>query len=165
MSLMFLYSLCFVYMYIKIRLSTGENIGSGPIHLPEEEIHTSAAWFELHEAERTFEEKTLEQLLLGIANVLQHIVPAFVMCDRSDIHVISQIKAAHTGKPTVFLYDHYPGGIGLSKEVQARFDEIARAATQLIERCSCENGCPSCIGMEMKEIDGKSSIIQLMAGF
>lgn len=87
------------------------------------------------------------------------------MCDRSDIHVISQIKAAHTGKPTVFLYDHYPGGIGLSKEVQARFDEIARAATQLIERCSCENGCPSCIGMEMKEIDGKSSIIQLMAGF
>lgn len=142
-----------------------ENIGSGPIHLPEEEIHTSAAWFELHEAERTFEEKTLEQLLLGIANVLQHIVPAFVMCDRSDIHVISQIKAAHTGKPTVFLYDHYPGGIGLSKEVQARFDEIARAATQLIERCSCENGCPSCIGMEMKEIDGKSSIIQLMAGF
>ncbi|WP_144679445.1 DEAD/DEAH box helicase [Bacillus sp. FSL W7-1034] len=152
-------------IFKKIRLSTGENIGSGPIHLPEEEIHTSAAWFELHEAERTFEEKTLEQLLLGIANVLQHIVPAFVMCDRSDIHVISQIKAAHTGKPTVFLYDHYPGGIGLSKEVQARFDEIARAATQLIERCSCENGCPSCIGMEMKEIDGKSSIIQLMAGF
>ncbi|MBX7002980.1 DEAD/DEAH box helicase [Bacillus aerophilus] len=152
-------------IFKKIRLSTGENIGSGPIHLPEEEIHTSAAWFELHEAERTFEEKTLEQLLLGIANVLQHIVPAFVMCDRSDIHVISQIKAAHTGKPTVFLYDHYPGGIGLSKEVQARFNEIARAATQLIERCSCENGCPSCIGMEMKEIDGKSSIIQLMAGF
>ncbi|MEC2040802.1 DEAD/DEAH box helicase [Bacillus altitudinis] len=152
-------------IFKKIRLSTGENIGSGPIHLPEEEIHTSAAWFELHEAERTFEEKTLEQLLLGIANVLQHIVPAFVMCDRSDIHVISQIKAAHNGKPTVFLYDHYPGGIGLSKEVQARFDEIARAATQLIERCSCENGCPSCIGMEMKEIDGKSSIIQLMAGF
>ncbi|MGN7856437.1 DEAD/DEAH box helicase [Bacillus sp. 22446] len=152
-------------IFKKIRLSTGENIGSGPIHLPEEEIHTSAAWFELHEAERTIEEKTLEQLLLGIANVLQHIVPAFVMCDRSDIHVISQIKAAHTGKPTVFLYDHYPGGIGLSKEVQARFDEIARAATQLIERCSCENGCPSCIGMEMKEINGKSRIIQLMAGF
>lgn len=88
--------------FSKIRLSTGENIGSGPIHLPEEEIHTSAAWFELHEAERRFEEKTLEQLLLGIANVLQHIVPAFVMCDRSDIHVVSQIKAAHTGKPTVF---------------------------------------------------------------
>lgn len=159
------YSLSFVYMFIKIRLSTGENIGSGPIHLPEEEIHTSAAWFELHEAERRFEEKTLEQLLLGIANVLQHIVPAFVMCDRSDIHVVSQIKAAHTGKPTVFLYDHYPGGIGLSKEVQARFDEIAGAAIQLIERCRCENGCPSCIGMEMKEVSGKSSIVELMSVF
>ncbi|PRO42562.1 DEAD/DEAH box helicase [Bacillus sp. LLTC93] len=152
-------------IFKKIRLSTGENIGSGPIHLPEEEIHTSAAWFELHEAERRFEEKTLEQLLLGIANVLQHIVPAFVMCDRSDIHVVSQIKAAHTGKPTVFLYDHYPGGIGLSKEVQARFDEIARAAIQLIERCRCDNGCPSCIGMEMKEINGKSSIVELMSVF
>lgn len=152
-------------IFKKIRLSTGENIGSGPIHLPEEEIHTSAAWFELHEAERRFEEKTLEQLLLGIANVLQHIVPAFVMCDRSDIHVVSQIKAAHTGKPTVFLYDHYPGGIGLSKEVQARFDEIAGAAIQLIERCRCENGCPSCIGMEMKEVSGKSSIVELMSVF
>ncbi|MDR4996248.1 DEAD/DEAH box helicase [Bacillus altitudinis] len=152
-------------IFKKIRLSTGENIGSGPIHLPEEEIHTSAAWFELHEAERRFEEKTLEQLLLGIANVLQHIVPAFVMCDRSDIHVVSQIKAAHTGKPTVFLYDHYPGGIGLSKEVQARFDEIAGAAIQLIERCRCENGCPSCIGMEMKEVNGKRSIVELMSVF
>ncbi|MDM5298487.1 DEAD/DEAH box helicase [Bacillus pumilus] len=152
-------------IFKKIRFSSGENIGSGPIHLPEEEIHTSAAWFELQQTEHRFEEKTLEQLLLGIANVLQHIVPAFVMCDRSDIHVISQIKAAHTGKPTVFLYDHYPGGIGLSKEVQVRFDEIARAAIQLIDRCRCENGCPSCIGMEMKEIDGKSRIVELMKVF
>ncbi|OLP65034.1 hypothetical protein BACPU_19900 [Bacillus pumilus] len=152
-------------IFKKIRLSSGENIGSGPIHLPEEEIHTSAAWFELQQTEHRFEEKTLEQLLLGIANVLQHIVPAFVMCDRSDIHVISQIKAAHTGKPTVFLYDHYPGGIGLSKEVQVRFDEIAHAAIQLIDRCRCENGCPSCIGMEMKEIDGKSRIVELMKVF
>lgn len=83
-------------------MTTFENIGSGPIHLPEEELHTSAAWLEIKTADEDIGEKTLEQLLLGISNVLQHIVPVYIMCDRNDVHVVSQIKAAHTGLPTIF---------------------------------------------------------------
>ena len=129
-------------IYKKIRLSTGENIGSGPIHLPEQELHTSATWLEISEADPQLGTKTLEQLLLGIANVFNHIVPVLVMCDRSDVHVVSQIKADHTGLPTIFIYDHYPGGIGLADDVYKRFDEVKTAAIDLIRRCPCADGCP-----------------------
>ncbi|MEG7377746.1 ATP-dependent helicase MrfA [Bacillus subtilis] len=149
-------------IFKKIKMTTFENIGSGPIHLPEEELHTSAAWLEIKTADEDIGEKTLEQLLLGISNVLQHIVPVYIMCDRNDVHVVSQIKAAHTGLPTIFLYDHYPGGIGLAEEVYKRFLDINEAAKQLIKQCPCHDGCPSCIGTEIEGIKAKERILQLL---
>ncbi|MCL6459966.1 MAG: DUF1998 domain-containing protein, partial [Gorillibacterium sp.] len=149
-------------MFKKIKLTTFENIGYGPIHLPEEELHTSASWIELKEDNQGIGPKMLEQLLLGIANVLKHIVPIHVMCDRNDIHVVAQIKAAHTGLPTIFLYDHYPGGIGLAEDVFNRFDEVKAAAKNLIQKCSCKDGCPSCIGMEIEGAHAKQKSIDLL---
>lgn len=149
-------------IFKKIKLTTFENIGSGPIHLPEEELHTSSAWLELKEVDPEIGTKTLEQLLLGIANVMQHIVPVLVMCDRSDIHVAPQIKAAHTGLPTIFIYDHYPGGIGLAADVYKRFDEVKEAARSLIRKCPCKDGCPSCIGMEIAGIDAKRQSVNIL---
>ncbi|WP_409288887.1 DEAD/DEAH box helicase [Peribacillus sp. SCS-37] len=152
-------------IFKKIKLTTFENIGSGPIYLPEEELHTSAAWLELNECDPALEEKSMEQLLLGIANVLQHVVPVHVMCDRSDIHVVSQIRASHTGKPTIFLYDHYPGGIGLAEDVYKRFDEVKEAAKRLILKCPCEDGCPGCLGMEIEGIYAKHESVRLLDQF
>ncbi|PLR77183.1 ATP-dependent helicase [Bacillus sp. V3-13] len=152
-------------IFKKIKLTTFENVGYGQIHLPEEELHTSAAWLELKEADLRIGEKTLEQLLMGIANVFKHIVPIHVMCDRNDVHVVSQIKAAHTQLPTIFLYDHYPGGIGLAEDVYKRFDEIKEAAKNLIVKCTCEDGCPSCIGTEIEGIRAKEKSIELLDQF
>ncbi|MFC9776341.1 DEAD/DEAH box helicase [Paenibacillus chitinolyticus] len=152
-------------IFKKIKLTTGENIGSGPIHLPEEELHTSAAWVELKEPNLEVGTKALEQILWGIANVMKHIVPVLVMCDRNDVHVISQIKANHTGLPTIFLYDHYPGGIGLAEEVYTRFDEVRKAAKNLIQKCPCEDGCPSCIGSEIEGIHAKRTSLELLDQF
>ncbi|MDF2667782.1 MAG: box helicase domain protein [Paenibacillus sp.] len=152
-------------IFKKIKLTTFENIGSGPINLPEEELHTSAAWLELKVIDPEIGIKTLEQLLLGIANVLKHIVPVLVMCDRNDIHVVSQIKAAHTQLPTIFIYDHYPGGIGLAEDVYKRIDEVKNAAKNLIQKCACKEGCPSCIGTEISGINGKQRSIQLLSQF
>ncbi|MFJ7745942.1 DEAD/DEAH box helicase [Peribacillus sp. NPDC097295] len=152
-------------IFKKIKLTTFENIGSGPIYLPEEELHTSATWLELKEVDSTLGEKTLEQLLQGIANVLGHIVPIHVMCDRNDIHVVAQIKAAHTQLPTIFLYDHYPGGIGLAEDVYKRFDHVRDAAKNLIRKCPCKDGCPSCIGTEIEGIHAKNRSIQLLDQF
>ncbi|OXS80240.1 DEAD/DEAH box helicase [Domibacillus enclensis] len=149
-------------IFKKIKMTTFENIGSGPITLPEEEIHTSAVWMELEMEEP---EKSLEHLLMGVANVLHHVVPIHTMCDRSDIHVSSQIKAAHSGKPTIFLYDHYPGGIGLAEDVFKRFNEVKEAAKDLIQKCPCDNGCPSCIGMGFDGMDLKRKSVELLDQF
>jgi len=149
-------------MFKKIKLTTFENVGYGPISLPELELHTSAVWLEIREADPDPGTKTLEQLLLGISNVLRHIVPVYVMCDRSDIHVVSQIRAAHTQLPTIFIYDHYPGGIGLAEDVYKRLDEIIAAAKNLIRKCPCQDGCPSCIGTEIEGSNAKQKSLELL---
>ena len=59
----------------------------------------------------------LEQGLVSAAHALNHIAPLFVMADPQDIHVIPQVKADHNEKPTIFFYDRYPGGIGLSEKI------------------------------------------------
>lgn len=93
-------------------------------------------------------EKRMEESLIGVANVLQHVAPLKVMCDPSDLHVVAQIKAIHNDKPTVFLYDRYPGGVGLSKKIHETMRPVLSEALRLIEQCPCYSGCPSCIGVE-----------------
>jgi DEAD/DEAH box helicase domain-containing protein len=150
-------------IFKKIKLTTFENIGSGPIHLPEEELHTTATWIELGEELSKMDAPMLEQALVGITNVLRHLVPMFVMCDRTDIHVVPQMKAPHSGMPTIFLYDRYPGGIGLSEAVFERYDEIMEEVKHVVERCPCENGCPSCIGvMEASNHSVKKNVIAFL---
>ncbi|PTR48134.1 MULTISPECIES: DEAD/DEAH box helicase [Geobacillus] len=134
-------------IFKKLKLSTFENIGSGPIRLPEETLHTSAAWFEWKEVPSEFSPALFEHLLVGLANVLSHLVPIFVMCDRSDVHVVPQLKAPHSGRPTIFLYDRYPGGVGLSEAVFERYEEILENVKEWVKRCPCSDGCPSCIGV------------------
>ncbi|MCC0566013.1 DEAD/DEAH box helicase [Brevibacillus borstelensis] len=134
-------------IFKKIKFETHENIGSGPIHLPEEELHTNAAWLSFSEQVMNEVGKSeVERGLVGLAHVLQHVAPLFVMCDRMDLHVIPQRKAIHSGAPTIFLYDRYPGGIGLSEQVYKEMDTILARAEELILSCPCESGCPSCVG-------------------
>ncbi len=136
-------------IFKKIKFDTHENIGSGPIHLPEEELHTNSAWMSLHSSIiENMSEKRLEESLICAAHVLQHVAPLKVMCDPSDLHVIAQIKAIHNSKPTIFLYDRYPGGVGLSKKIYETMKPVISEALRLIDLCPCYAGCPSCIGVE-----------------
>ncbi|GAE36912.1 DEAD/DEAH box helicase [Halalkalibacter akibai] len=135
-------------IFKKIRLSTFENIGSGPIHLPEEELHTNAMWISFsEELTNRFDGGAFDQALTGLAQLLQQVAPIFVMCDRHDLHVIPQMKAEHSELPTIFLYDRYPGGIGLAKEVYKHLPYILDQVENLISACPCEQGCPACVGV------------------
>lgn len=134
-------------IFKKIKLSTFETIGSGPIHLPEEELHTNAMWISFPQSlVSEVGKESLEQALTGLSNVIQHVAPVFVMCDSGDLHVVPQIKAVHSECPTIFIYDRYPGGIGLSETVYKHFNIILERALAIIDRCPCEKGCPSCVG-------------------
>jgi DEAD/DEAH box helicase domain-containing protein len=148
-------------IFKKIKFETHENIGSGPIHLPEEELHTNAAWISFSETQLAeIGKEEVERGLVGLAHVLQHTAPLFVMCDRMDLHVIPQRKAVHSGNPTVFLYDRYPGGIGLSEQVFKEMSTVLLQAEKLVSSCPCEAGCPSCIGIT--EPGGKELTLSLL---
>ena len=151
-------------IFKKIRLRTHENIGSGPIHLPEEELHSSAYWFSFsEEAAARRSSNDMQHALLGIANVLVHIAPIYLMCDPFDIRVYPQVKAIHTKRPTIYFYDRYPGGIGLSERLYEVHDELLRRAKELIRSCGCLSGCPACVGpIDEVGLLGKTQALQLL---
>lgn len=151
-------------IFKKIKLRTHENIGSGPIHLPEEELHTSGYWFSFSEEAAARKSKNeMQYALLGIANVLVHIAPLYLMCDPFDIRVVPQVKAVHTQRPTIYFYDRYPGGIGLSERLYEVHDELIRQAKALIKSCSCLSGCPACVGpIEEVGLLGKQQALELL---
>ncbi|MCL2777564.1 MAG: DEAD/DEAH box helicase [Polyangiaceae bacterium] len=48
--------------------------------------------------------------------------------------------------PTLFLYEHTPGGIGLAERIFAERDVLIGRTEQLIRGCPCPSGCPACVG-------------------
>ncbi|PYZ98178.1 ATP-dependent helicase [Alteribacter lacisalsi] len=155
-------------IFKKIKLETFENIGSGPIHLPEQELHSQAVWLSFPpDLVNRWGEKTLEEALAGLAHVWQHVSCVSVMCDKNDLHAVPQIKAVHSEQPAVFLYDRYPGGVGLSEQVYKNLDSTLAAAESFVRSCPCEKGCPTCTGSAAVEFDddspaSKSLVLKLL---
>ena len=58
------------------------------------------------------------------------------------------MKAPQSDLPTLFLYDQYPGGVGLSEKAYEMQELLLEHALHVLEGCACENGCPSCVGPE-----------------
>ncbi len=151
-----------VTIFNKIKLSTFETIGSGPIHLPEQELHTNAMWIQFSESIQTeIGKEALENALIGLSYVLQAVASIYVMCDRNDLHVLPQMKAVHSSKPTIFLYDRYPGGVGLSEDAFKHIHEILERTRRYVQACSCEEGCPSCVSVSSNK-NTKHLVISLL---
>jgi DEAD/DEAH box helicase domain-containing protein len=138
-------------MFKKIKLYTHENVGSGRIHLPEEELHTTAYWLTLA-APATPADGGVgpafdpQAGLLGLSHVLAQVAPLFLMCDPHDLGAVAELKSPHTGAPTIYLFDKYPGGVGLSERLYELHPRLLRAAAETVARCACPEGCPSCVG-------------------
>jgi DEAD/DEAH box helicase domain-containing protein len=85
--------------------------------------------------------------LAGVAHVLGHLAPLFLMCDARDIGIHSDSQSPLTdGKPCVVIYDQIPAGIGFSERLFELHDELIARALELVRDCACEDGCPSCVG-------------------
>lgn len=152
-------------IFKKIRLRTHENIGSGPIHLPEEEMHTSSYWITFgEEATRDLSANDLQYALLGLSNVMVHLAPLYLMCDPLDIRVVPQVRSVHDKMPTIFFYDRYPGGVGLSERLYDVHDPLVEEAARHIAGCGCLSGCPACVGpIEEVGLTGKPLAVKLLA--
>lgn len=136
-----------VTMFKKIKLYTHENIGAGPVTLPETEMHTTSYWMSLsNDMLENKRQSDIQNGLHGLSNVLANAAPIYLMCDPKDIKLVYQVKSTFTQKPTIFIYDNYPGGVGFSEKLLMLHDELIVTAGRMIEDCSCEYGCPSCVG-------------------
>ncbi|WP_010631214.1 DEAD/DEAH box helicase [Sporolactobacillus vineae] len=150
-------------VFKKIRFETMENIGWGHIHLPEMEMHTNGTWISFSEAwTNRFGKDVFQGVLAGLSHLLRHAAPLFVLCDQSDLSVVPRIKATHNELPTLFIYDKYPGGIGLSKKLYEAMPDLLRKAREMAAACDCESGCPSCIGFVSEGRAAKQALLHLL---
>ena len=134
-------------MFKKIRFHTHENIGSGPIHLPEQTLHTTGYGITVdEELWRTLGRQTLEAGLQGMAHSLRYVASLRLMCDPRDLGAVAEVRSVTTRLPTVTVYEMYPGGVGYSRRMFELHRELLEHAAALVRDCPCLAGCPSCVG-------------------
>ncbi len=137
----------------KVKFYTMENVGSGALSMPEQEMHTTAFWLHFPEAFLArmpeLSPAARQNGLSGLGNVLRTVGAFMLMCDPRDLGCslgqdISQ--GLKTSEPDLFLFDNYPGGAGQSAPLYRLHRTVLARAAELIGGCSCENGCPGCVG-------------------
>ena len=116
-----------------------------PLDLPEQRFVTQALWFEPPDALLEPQMPQLLSALHAAEHALISVLPLVAMCDRWDIGGLSTNLHAQTGRPTIFIYDGHPGGVGIAGRGVDEFGGLVAAARQVIAACGCEAGCPSCV--------------------
>jgi DEAD/DEAH box helicase domain-containing protein len=158
----------------KLRFRSHENIGFGPIELPDLELHTVAAFWSFPDAllARLADPHRRSNAALATAHAIHHVAAMLLMCEPGDLrHAVAagppspegvsawapvgggrpnaEARLIASGRPTIYLYDDMPGGAGLATRAHALgptlFDRVLAAATG----CRCQHGCPTCIGTEV----------------
>jgi len=142
----------------KIKFHTHENVGYGEVALPELQLHTTSLWLTVPEAlvaRMGAPRPAIIDALNGVANATHTVACVGLMIDPRDLGRAlgsageGDLPAGTGGtlfNPTIFLYDHVPGGVGLAGRLFEQREELLRRARRLVESCACEDGCPSCVG-------------------
>jgi len=152
----------------KIKMGTLENVGSGEVELPQQEMQTTSAWLTLDPgllAEISPRRDDLVDGLRALTHLIHSLAPIFLLCDIRDVgawlgdgspsqagQVVTretmraQLLQGETFTPTIYLYDNQPGGIGLAERIFEVLPELLARGLQTLVACGCRSGCPSCVG-------------------
>jgi len=152
----------------KIKMGTLENVGSGEVELPQQEMQTTAAWITVGPELLAQVSPSREELIDGLRAVtylLHHLAPIFLLCDIRDLgswlgdttpatsgavatreSTKRRLMAAEQFNPTIYLYDSHAGGIGLAEHLFDVLPDLLRRGLETLETCACRDGCPSCVG-------------------
>jgi DEAD/DEAH box helicase domain-containing protein len=184
--------------YKKIRYYTHENVGYGSVNLPDHEMHTAALWWQVAPRSLVDAFPNRSQAIdgfLGAAYALHTIACLLSMCERNDLgravgdgsgdwfattdlHGRGKLQstigdqidldARRQFTPTLFLYDNYPGGIGLALSLYDMRTEVIARAAALVSECACRFGCPACVGPilasdEERRYSPKAAAIKVLA--
>ncbi len=150
-------------IFKKIKLYTHENVGWGKIAIPEESMHTSALWL-------SWDEKTVKGLarddiasgLTGVAHLARNLAPMFCLSDPRDIGAEGQVRCPHNGRPTLFLYDAIPGGVGLAEKLFEVREALLESCLAQLASCACEDGCPGCVGAQAERSSRAKKAARMM---
>ena len=133
----------------KIKFYTNENIGSGELDLPEQQMHTTSYWL-------TVPSRVMGMLpyasddrrdgVVGLSFAVKQVAQLLLMCDGHDIGISINSRETGSPDPVIYVYDNYPGGIGFSAPLYDMHGELLEGTRRLIAECPCENGCPGCVG-------------------
>jgi DEAD/DEAH box helicase domain-containing protein len=152
-----------VTLFKKLKFGTDENVGWGPIDLPELELQTTAYWLTAERLATSWRRDDLDVALLGAGRAIQTVASVLLMVDPRDLGLVAQVRSPHSEEPTIYLYEAMPGGIGLSERLWQRHDELLEAAAALVAACSCEAGCPACTGPRLEpNVSPKALALRLL---
>lgn len=149
-------------LFKKIKFDTHENLGWGKIHLPEVELHTAGYWCSFDELMFSYDTAAWESALKGAGHLLKNACALHCMCSPTDLHVTVQVRDPLHAQPTLYVYDAYPGGIGLSERVYRDRDQILPSAFDMVRQCECDSGCPACVGPGSSDEDLKGHVEDLL---
>lgn len=160
-----------IIAYEKRRLVGQELLGVIPLELPPQVFETVGMWLKIpDEIKRRVTAANLH--FMGGIHALEHALismfPLYALADRYDIGGISHPLHPQLQQAAVFIYDGYPGGVGLAAKAYEMIEPLLAKTRELIAACACEDGCPSCIhspkcGAGNKPLD-KAAAVQIAAG-
>jgi DEAD/DEAH box helicase domain-containing protein len=132
----------------RVDANTGQPIGEEELDLPETTLRTRAFYFTVPEdVERAM--RAGSGSFDGGIHAAEHaalaMLPNEVLCDRRDVGGLSTPMHPHTGRSTIFVYDGYPGGVGLTRAAYEEVDGLLRTTLSMLRGCPCEAGCPACV--------------------
>jgi DEAD/DEAH box helicase domain-containing protein len=134
--------------YEKRNLYSGELLDSLSLDLPSQSFETIGLWLEIEDVlQKMVRQRKLH--FMGGIHALEHALismfPLFALCDRNDIGGIAVPLHVQLQKSAIFIYDGYPGGVGLAARGFDMLEELLKKTVELIAACPCDLGCPSCI--------------------
>ncbi|NLT05189.1 MAG: DEAD/DEAH box helicase [Solirubrobacterales bacterium] len=158
-----------VIAFQRKRVSDHEVLDLVTLDMEPESFSTQALWYEL--PEQALAGDFPLDVLQGSLHAAEHaqiaVLPLIAMCDRWDIGGLSTAFHGQTGKPTVFIYDGHPGGVGITRQGFRMFETLVADATALISECPCRSGCPSCVQSpkcgNLNEPLNKAGALELLA--
>jgi DEAD/DEAH box helicase domain-containing protein len=134
--------------YRRISLLDGETIGDVDLDLPPTCLTTRAFWYTVDPAVLVAA-GVRARAVPGTLHAAEHagigMLPLFTICDRWDVGGVSTALQIDTGRPTIVIYDGYPGGAGIAELGFAAGRTHLEATLEAIRGCGCESGCPSCV--------------------
>ena len=142
----------------RIKYHTHENVGYGEVQLPEMQMHTTSFWLTISAQmvqNMPVARPEVIDALRGMSHALHTLAAIGLMVDPRDLGRTVLDGSEGEGAlpqtmdefdPTLFLYDRVPGGIGLAERIYGERNALLRRTRQLIDNCTCDTGCPGCVG-------------------